>query len=75
MCQMRIVLKQGGSEKVVLENAALLEVTAEGIRVSALFEEPVLIPGAEVCDIDFLKSKLTLTTSSRKAAHGLEDNG
>ena len=67
MCQMRIILKQGGSEEVVLENAALLEVTDEGILVNALFEQPKLIHGATVSGIDFLENKVTLIKTGRKA--------
>ena len=68
------MLKQGGREEVVLENAALLDVTEEGVTVSALFEQPKLIRDAAVGNIDFLKNEVTLIKTSRKAAHGSEDN-
>lgn len=74
MCQMRITLKQGGREEVVLENAALLEVTDEGVRVGAMFEPPKLIRGAAVSTIDFLKNQVTLIETPRKAGHGSENN-
>ena len=74
MCQMRIILKAGSSEEVVLENAALLSVTDEGILVNALFEQPKLIQGAAVSAIDFLENKVTLIQTGRKACHGPEDN-
>ena len=67
MCQMRIILKKGGSEEIVLENAALLKLTDEGILVNALFEQPKLIPGAAVSVIDFLENKVTLIKTGRKA--------
>jgi predicted RNA-binding protein len=63
---MRIILKQGDREEVVLENAALLKVTAEGIVVSAMFESPRLIPDAAVTLIDFLENKVTVTRTVRK---------
>ncbi|MEI8242382.1 MAG: CooT family nickel-binding protein [bacterium] len=66
MCQMRIILKQGDREEVVLENAALLKVTAEGIVVSAMFEQPRLIPDAAVTLIDFLENKVTVTRTAKK---------
>ena len=66
MCQMRIVLKQGDSEEVVLENAALLKVTDEGILVNALFEQPKLIQGAAVSGFDFLENTVTLTKTGGK---------
>ena len=64
MCQMKIVLKDGSSEKIVLEDAALLEVTGEGVQVNALFEEAQLIQGAAVSRIDFLQGKVTVTKSA-----------
>ncbi len=61
MCQMSIVLEQDGKEGVLLENASLLEVIDDGVRVSALFEEPKLILQASVSAIDFLHGKVTVT--------------
>jgi len=66
MCQMRIILKQGDTEEVVLENAALLKVTDEGILVNALFEPPKFIPGAAVSGIDFLENKVTVIRSQEQ---------
>jgi len=61
MCQMSIVLEQDGKEELIQENATLLEVTKDGLMVSALFEEPRLIPKASVRAIDFLHGKVTVT--------------
>jgi len=58
MCQMKIIMKQGDHEEVVLENAATLEVNATGVVVSAMFEQPKTIPGAEVQSIDFLNGRV-----------------
>lgn len=60
MCQMSIILVEDGKEEVLMENASLLEVTDDGVRVSALFEEPKLIRGAAVRAIDFLHGKVTV---------------
>lgn len=60
MCQMSIILEKNGEEEVVLANAAKLEVLAEGIKVSALFEEPKLLAGAVMKEIDFLDGKVRL---------------
>ena len=60
MCQMRIVLKQDDQEKVVLENAAFLSVTDDGIMVNALFEEPHRIRGVAITSMDFLENKIML---------------
>jgi len=67
MCQMSIILEQDGKEEVILENASLLEVTDEGVRVSALFEEAKIIKGAEVRAIDFLHGKVTVTKTGGTA--------
>jgi len=74
MCQMRIILKQGDSEEVVLENAALLKVTDDGILINALFEPPKLIQGAAVSEIDFLENKVTLIKTGRKVSNGSEND-
>ena len=66
MCQMRIILKQGDREEVVLENAAMLKVTDKGILVNALFEPVKLIPGATVSGIDFLENRVTVIKSGER---------
>jgi len=60
MCQMSIVVETEGGRETVLENASTLEVTGEGVVVSALFEEPRVIAGARVKRIDFLDGVVTL---------------
>jgi len=67
MCQMSIVLEQDGREEVILDNASLLEVIDDGLRVSALFEEPRLIPHASVRAIDFLHGKVSVTQTKGTA--------
>ena len=66
MCQMRIILKHGDTEEVVLENAAVLKVTDKGILVNAMFEPPLLIPNAAVSGIDFLENLVTVVQSGEK---------
>ena len=66
MCQMRIILKQGDTEEVILENAALLKVTDEGVFVSELFEPPKLIPDAVVSNIDFLSNQVTVIKTGKR---------
>jgi len=67
MCQMKIILKHGESEEVVLENASMLEVVGTGVKVTALFEQPKIIQGAEVCSIDFLNGRVTVSKRQGKA--------
>ncbi len=60
MCQMRVMLDKEGQQELVMEDVTQLEVVEEGIRVSALFEEPKIISDASVKKIDFLSGTLTL---------------
>ncbi|MEI6564072.1 MAG: CooT family nickel-binding protein [bacterium] len=64
---MKIILKQGDNEEVVLENASMLEVIGKGVKVSALFEQPKIIQGAEVHSIDFLNGRVTVTKRWKEA--------
>ncbi len=66
MCQMRIVLKNKGGQEVVLENAARLKVTADGIEVNAMFEAPKLVAGAVISGIDFMENEVTLVKPGGK---------
>ena len=60
MCQMSIILEKDGEEEIILTNAAKLEVLAEGIKISALFEEPKILAGTAIKEIDFLDGKVWL---------------
>jgi len=66
MCQMKIILKQGENEEIVLENASTLDVTDKGVTVSAMFENPILIQGGTVRSIDFLNGRVMLTKREGK---------
>ncbi len=58
---MSVVHKQQDQEEVVAENASLLEVEGNGVKISTLFEETRQIDGVEVSSIDFLAGKVILT--------------
>jgi predicted RNA-binding protein len=60
MCQMRVVMEKNGAQEPVMDGVARLEAGPDGVTVSALFEEPRLVPGARVKTIDFLGGLLTL---------------
>lgn len=60
MCQMSILLEKNDQKEKIMDNAARLEVTAEGIQINTLFEPPRLIAGATVKEIDFLDGVVTL---------------
>jgi predicted RNA-binding protein len=68
MCQMNVVLELEGKKEKVMDNATRLEVTGEGVLVSALFEEPKLVKSARVKNIDFLSG--TVTLDNRTADNG-----
>ncbi len=60
MCQMNVVLKNNGRQENIMENVTHLEVTNEGVLVSAFFEDPKLLKSARVKSIDFLGGTVTL---------------
>lgn len=60
MCQMNVVLEHNGQQEKVMDNVTSLEVTGEGVVVSAFFEEPKLVEAARVKSIDFLGGTVTL---------------
>ncbi len=60
MCQMNVVLKNNDRQENIMENVTRLEVTNEGILVSAFFEDPKLVRSARVKSIDFLGGTVTL---------------
>lgn len=60
MCQMNVVLKNNDRQENIMENVTQLEVTSEGVLVSAFFEDPKLVKSARVKSIDFLGGTVTL---------------
>ncbi len=60
MCQMNVVLKNNDRQENIMENVTNLEVTNEGVLVSAFFEDPKLVKSARVKSIDFLGGTVTL---------------
>ena len=60
MCQMNVVLAHDGEQEKIMENVTHLEVTADGVVVSTIFEEPKLVKSAWVKSIDFLGGTVTL---------------
>lgn len=59
MCQATVLLVQDGEERVIMRDVILLVPQEDGLRLQALFEEPVTIK-AEVNLIDFLNHTVTL---------------
>lgn len=65
MCQMSVVMEKEKVREKLMDAVARLEVTAEGITISALFDQPRLIPGATVKEIDFLDGVVVLVPEGR----------
>jgi predicted RNA-binding protein len=61
MCQATVYLAREGQERSeeIMQDVILLETTADGVRLSAFFEEPQTVQ-ARVVRIDFLKHTVTL---------------
>ncbi len=60
MCQMSVVLEKDGKQEKIMDAVARLEVTDEGVIINALFENPQVIAGAMVKEIDFLDGMVFL---------------
>ncbi len=60
MCQMNVVLDKNGRPEKVMDEVTKLEVTPEGVVLSSFFDSDKLIPGANVKEIDFIKTTVTL---------------
>ena len=61
MCQATAYLTRDGQEQLeeIMQDVILLETTADGVRLSAFFEEPPTVQ-ARVGQIDFLKHIIML---------------
>lgn len=60
MCQMRVVLQKSDQQEKVMDNIARLEITPEGILISAMFDQPKLLAGTVLKQIDFMDGIVTL---------------
>lgn len=67
MCQMSIILEKNGREELVAENAAVLEVTGDGIEIGNLFESPRTLENVRVKKIDILGGKIFLAAAGEGA--------
>ncbi len=64
MCQSSVVVERENKDgnKKVMEGVSALEVTDTGIILTALFEEPVVVPDAYIKRIDFQDGLVTLAS-------------
>jgi predicted RNA-binding protein len=65
MCQATVILAQDGKEEELMRDVVLLEPVADGLRLQAFFEEPVMVQ-ARVERIDFLKHTVTLVPTTEE---------
>jgi predicted RNA-binding protein len=59
MCQATVYLAGDGQEEEIMRDVILLEPVANGVRLTAFFEEPQTVR-ARIGRIDFLKHTVTL---------------
>ena len=64
MCQISAVLVRDGRQEKIMDNVTGLEVTAEGIVLTTLFEEPKLVADARITTIDFMGGTVTLAADT-----------
>jgi len=64
MCQISAVLVKDGHQEKIMDNVTGLEVTAEGIVLTTLFEEPKLLADARITTIDFMGGTVTLAADT-----------
>lgn len=60
MCQTSVVMEQGGSEELLLENVTALEVIEGGLSITTLFEGQKDFSGVAIRRIDFNDGKVFL---------------
>ena len=60
MCQTSVVLERDGEQEKIMDNVTSLEMLADGVRIGALFEEPMEINSVRLEKIDFMTGTVTL---------------
>jgi len=63
MCQTTVVMEQGSSEELTLENVTAIEVIDGGLIIATLFEGQSEYPGVAIRRIDFNEGKVYLYES------------
>jgi predicted RNA-binding protein len=62
MCQVAVYL----NDEKIMEAVRLVEPLSEGIRLTKMFEEPLIVP-ASIQQIDLMKNKIFLETIETKS--------
>ena len=63
MCQTSVVMEQGDSEELLLENVTAIEVIENGLIIATLFEGQKEYPGVAIRRIDFNEGMVYLYKS------------
>ncbi len=63
MCQTSVVMEEGSSEELLLENVTAIEVIDSGLIIATLFEGQKEYPGVAIRRIDFNEGKVYLYKS------------
>jgi predicted RNA-binding protein len=60
MCQINVVVERQGEQEPVMESVTGLEITPEGVVLSTFFDEPLIVPGVHIKEINFLGGSVIL---------------
>lgn len=60
MCQISVVVQRDGVEELVMEDVTNLEVDADNLKISTLFEGPKAVEHVVIRSIDFMAGKVLL---------------
>lgn len=63
MCQTNVILIKEGQSERIMEGIAKLEVLADGIRISTLFDPPKELPAVRLKEINFTDGIVTLVAA------------
>jgi predicted RNA-binding protein len=63
MCQTSVVMEEGSSEEMLLENVTAIEVIDNGLLIATLFEGQKEYPGVAIRRIDFNEGMVYLCKS------------
>ncbi len=63
MCQTSVIVEKDGNNETIMDSISKLEVTAEGLTLCGSFEEPKLMKGLAIKEIDFSEGVVTLVST------------
>lgn len=63
MCQTNVVLVKEGQQERIMEGIAKLEIVADGIRISNLFDPPQTLTNVTLKEVNFTDGIVTLVAA------------